>query len=390
MSIIGACDRTGEFRACAKSYQQRVLAGRASIKFRSSLRPKQATGKAGAEFSLCSEGLSKDLQRTQLKMKKLCIMFNEKDASFTSSTNKLIDVIQCDIVDLNKTLYHLKTLESKTCNEYCSYSQLIKHNSLVVRGLECYLANLVNTFQKVLETNKGKISGIESPNEVHSVPTTFSPVSLQSPVHCSTVSSTGTSLASMTSRIPPNHTMVATGTCISSAVSLSAPENVSLLYTSSQISNSSIKRTTHVPIDQPVCNYNTVPYGQHMNLPASSDVAFHWESPGDPDKQMGSRLTQLQIPLADQEIRQRDATIKRVESTIVQLGEIYQQFSTLVHEQSDIVTRIDSSTDEAEVNVGSAHEHLLLYFRTISSRRAFMLKVFAVVFMCFLLFAWLR
>ncbi|KAF6779457.1 hypothetical protein AHF37_01329 [Paragonimus kellicotti] len=390
MSIIGACDRTGEFRACAKSYQQRVLAGRACIKSRSNLRPKQATGKTGAEFSLCSEGLSKDLQRTQLKMKKLCIIFNEKDASFTSSTNKLIDVIQCDIVDLNKTLYHLKTLESKTRNEYCSYSQFIKHNSLVVRGLEYYLANLVNSFQKMLEINKGKISGIETPNGVHSVPTIFSPVSFQSSVHCSTVSSTGPSLASIASRTSPNHSMVATGKCISSTPSLSAPETVSLSYTSSQINNSPIKRTTYVPTDQPVCNYNTVPYRQHMNLQASSDVPFHWESPGDPDEQIGSRSAQLQIPLADQEIRQRDATIKRVESTIVQLGEIYQQFSTLVHEQSDIVTRIDSSTDEAEMNVGSAHEHLLLYFRTISSRRAFMLKVFAVIFICFLLFAWLR
>lgn len=102
------------------------------------------------------------------------------------------------------------------------------------------------------------------------------------------------------------------------------------------------------------------------------------------------QLQQLQLPIFDQEVRQRDAAMKRVESTIVQLGEIYQQFSSLVREQGDLVTRIDSQTEEADLNIGAAHEQLIAYFRSISTRRAFMVKVFIAILLCFVLFAWIR
>ncbi|VDP85038.1 unnamed protein product, partial [Echinostoma caproni] len=72
-------------------------------------------------------------------------------------------------------------------------------------------------------------------------------------------------------------------------------------------------------------------------------------SPQDP--QQPHMQQQLQLPILDQEVRQRDAAMRRVESTIVQLGEIYQQFSSLVREQGDLVTRIDSQTEEAELNM---------------------------------------
>lgn len=90
----------------------------------------------------------------------------------------------------------------------------------------------------------------------------------------------------------------------------------------------------------------------------------------------------------EQEIRQRDSTIRRVESTIVQLGEIYQQFSTLVQEQNETVLRIDSHTDNLNWNVSEAHSQLLVYFKHISRRRNFLFKVFAVFLICFILFVW--
>ena len=97
---------------------------------------------------------------------------------------------------------------------------------------------------------------------------------------------------------------------------------------------------------------------------------------------------QIQVPFVDQEIRQRDAAIRRVESTIVQLGEIYEQFSTLVHEQGDLVMRIDSTTENAELNIDLAHTKLIDFMRQISTQRAFLLKIFVVVVLCFAFFAW--
>lgn len=78
-----------------------------------------------------------------------------------------------------------------------------------------------------------------------------------------------------------------------------------------------------------------------------------------------------------------------MESTIVQLGEIYQQFSTLVQEQNDLVLRIDSQTDNVEMNISEAHAQLLVFMRRISAQRGLLIKVFITLILCFVVFAWI-
>lgn len=84
-------------------------------------------------------------------------------------------------------------------------------------------------------------------------------------------------------------------------------------------------------------------------------------------------------------VRQRDnaAAIRSTEATIVQLGEIYQQFSYLVKEQGDMVTRIDTNLDDGGLNVEYAHSQLVDFLRHLSSRRGFMLKFFVVLLLIF-------
>uniref|UniRef100_A0A5K3FST4 t-SNARE coiled-coil homology domain-containing protein n=1 Tax=Mesocestoides corti TaxID=53468 RepID=A0A5K3FST4_MESCO len=99
----------------------------------------------------------------------------------------------------------------------------------------------------------------------------------------------------------------------------------------------------------------------------------------------------LLLPSSTQQmvVRQRDnsAALRHTEATIVQLGEIYQQFSFLVKEQGDLVARIDSNLEDANLNVSFAHDQLAEFLRYVSSRRAFMLKFFAVLMAIFCLFA---
>ncbi len=87
-------------------------------------------------------------------------------------------------------------------------------------------------------------------------------------------------------------------------------------------------------------------------------------------------------------VRQRDntAAMRHTEATIVQLGEIYQQFSFLVKEQGEMVTRIDTNLEDAGLNVDFAHTELVEFLRQLSTRRAFMLKVFATLLVVFCLF----
>lgn len=49
--------------------------------------------------------------------------------------------------------------------------------------------------------------------------------------------------------------------------------------------------------------------------------------------------------------------------------------------------RIDSNVDDAQLNVEAAHDELLRYFRSVSSNRWLMLKVFGVVLVFVVIFA---
>ncbi|KAL5105467.1 Syntaxin-5 [Taenia crassiceps] len=96
-------------------------------------------------------------------------------------------------------------------------------------------------------------------------------------------------------------------------------------------------------------------------------------------------------------VRQREATsttsaaaIRHTEATIVQLGQIYEQFAFLVREQADVVMRIDGHVEDAAANVDLAHGSLVEFLRHVSERRAFMIKFFSVLLAIFCLFALFR
>uniref|UniRef100_A0A915EYX7 tRNA (guanine-N(7)-)-methyltransferase n=1 Tax=Echinococcus canadensis TaxID=519352 RepID=A0A915EYX7_9CEST len=89
-------------------------------------------------------------------------------------------------------------------------------------------------------------------------------------------------------------------------------------------------------------------------------------------------------------VRQREATsatsaaaIRHTEATIVQLGQIYEQFAFLVREQADVVMRIDGHVEDAAANVDLAHGSLVEFLQHVSERRAFILKFFTVLLAIF-------
>ncbi|TGZ62933.1 hypothetical protein CRM22_007184 [Opisthorchis felineus] len=372
-AIIGAFDRTGEFRACARSYQQRVVSGRIHIKPRKATR--RGLGAATTTFLEAAKHLSTELQLTHTKLRKLLILLEEPHADIPS-ISKLVNVIQCDVVDLNKSVVSLKALEIQTHGELTFRLQSLKHNGLIVSGIECRLAYLVSRFQKTLENNKERIFD----KSESAIP--------------SATSSLG---ATLTSSGNPNwqtngHDSTNLYHPPLSDASPIQPEPITRITLDFHTSGSSPK----YPATESVARPSFVPGTQFSGFASypihhlSSSGTFNSPAQTSATLNDSTEQTQLLLPLADQEVRQRDANLKRVESTIIQLGEIYQQFSTLVQEQGDMVMRIDSNTEETELNIGSAHEHLLVYLRGVTARRAFMVKVFVTLLICFFLFAWLR
>lgn len=89
---------------------------------------------------------------------------------------------------------------------------------------------------------------------------------------------------------------------------------------------------------------------------------------------------------SDNYVQQRAETMQNIESTIVELGGIFQQLAHMVKEQDEMVERIDSNVQDAELNIEAAHGEILKYFQTVSKNRWLMIKIFGVLIFFFIFF----
>lgn len=110
----------------------------------------------------------------------------------------------------------------------------------------------------------------------------------------------------------------------------------------------------------------------------SGDVAINM------DHQMSQQL-QL-INEQDSYIQSRADTMQNIESTIVELGSIFQQLAHMVKEQEETIQRIDANVEDAQLNVEAAHSEILKYFQSVTSNRWLMVKIFLILIIFFIIF----
>nr|CAD7568029.1 unnamed protein product [Timema californicum] len=124
--------------------------------------------------------------------------------------------------------------------------------------------------------------------------------------------------------------------------------------------------------------------GHHQgSVLMSEDVSLDME----PNNQLVPAV-QKQVMIYDETdnyLQSRAETMQNIESTIVELGGIFQQLAVMVKEQEEMVERIDTNVQDAELNVEAAHGEILKYFQSVTSNRWLMIKIFAVL-ICFFLF----
>lgn len=89
---------------------------------------------------------------------------------------------------------------------------------------------------------------------------------------------------------------------------------------------------------------------------------------------------------SDNYVQQRAETMQNIESTIVELGGIFQQLAHMVKEQEEMVERIDTNVQDAELNVEAAHGQILKYFQSVTNNRWLMVKIFGVLIAFFIFF----
>ncbi|KAE8710383.1 Syntaxin-32 [Hibiscus syriacus] len=116
--------------------------------------------------------------------------------------------------------------------------------------------------------------------------------------------------------------------------------------------------------------------GASSNLPqwangsASSSQLFprkHMDGEGQPLLQQHQQQQQQMVPLQDSYMQSRAEALQNVESTIHELGTIFNQLATLVSQQGEIAIRIDENMDDTLANVEGAQGALLKYLNSISS-----------------------
>ncbi|XP_055681664.1 syntaxin-5 [Lutzomyia longipalpis] len=103
-----------------------------------------------------------------------------------------------------------------------------------------------------------------------------------------------------------------------------------------------------------------------------------------PRQQMQQQL--MLYDESDNYVQQRAETMQNIESTIVELGGIFQQLAHMVKEQEEMVERIDSNIQDTELNIEAAHGEILKYFQSVSKNRWLMIKIFGVLILFFIFF----
>jgi len=101
---------------------------------------------------------------------------------------------------------------------------------------------------------------------------------------------------------------------------------------------------------------------------------------------MQTQLQQQMVPLQDSYMQSRAEALQNVESTILELSNIFTQLATMVSEQGELAIRIDENMDDTMANVEGAQGALLKYLNRISSNRWLMIKIFFVLIIFLLIF----
>uniref|UniRef100_A0A0X3P0T1 t-SNARE coiled-coil homology domain-containing protein n=1 Tax=Schistocephalus solidus TaxID=70667 RepID=A0A0X3P0T1_SCHSO len=383
---VDYCDRSAELVKCAQLFHQKVMSGRARLK------PRLSVAAAAYKIPLSS------LYRGQFlpSARHILARLNDAEAKMSSLKNSSADpggqpiriaealsagahAVQSEVVYINSYLQQLLKFAPQVLQEVASRPQVTRHVQAIVSTLEHRMAALSMGLRDFYQDKKQLLSVVGS-NEV--TPATADTCSLGQQHHPDHLI-----LAAPLDLTPPH---VETSGSLPSFPASSAPVSSPSSNSSTTVpfNRTSVNPLTavqhavpHIPSHKRALNsFGALPPEEKNQLETG-----HWNHDSQTQNQLQLTLTEAPQSV----IRQRDRALNKTEQTIVQLGEIYQQFSFLVKEQGELVTRIDTHLEDAGLNVDLAHNHLVDFMRRISSRRAFMLKLFATLIIVFCIFAFL-
>nr|XP_057916044.1 syntaxin-5a isoform X1 [Doryrhamphus excisus] len=320
-------DRTIEFQSACKSLQGRQNGVQPSKPALSALRQR-------SDFTVMAKRIGKDLSNTFAKLEKLTILAKRKSLFDDKAVEieELTYIIKQDINSLNKQIAQLQDLIRSRGAPGGKHIQT--HSNTIVVSLQSKLASMSNDFKSVLEVRTENLKQQRSRREQFS-----QPPSASSPLMAN-------NFRSRKKGAQEPH-------------AAREPRNDYQGFTTSNVKESSV-----------------LMQDESRSL---GDVAIDMDSHANP----------LQLQLIDEQdsyIQSRADTMQNIESTIVELGSIFQQLAHMVKEQEETIQRIDSNVEDTQLNVEAAHSEILKYFQSVSSNRWLMIKIFLVLVVFFIIF----
>ncbi|XP_061581545.1 syntaxin-5a isoform X1 [Cololabis saira] len=320
-------DRTLEFQSACKSLQGRQNGVQPTKPALSALRQR-------SDFTVMAKRIGKDLSNTFAKLEKLTMLAKRKSLfdDKTVEIEELTYIIKQDINSLNKQIAQLQDLVKSRGSPRGRHIQT--HSTTIVVSLQSKLASISNDFKSVLEVRTENLKQQRSRKEQFSQP----------PVSSSSMGANNFRSRKKGAQEPH---------------AAREQRNDYQGYTTTNLKGSSV-----------------LMQDESRN---SGDVAID----------MGSSSNPLQLQLIDDQdtyIQSRADTMQNIESTIVELGSIFQQLAHMVKEQEETIQRIDANVEDTQLNVEAAHTEILKYFQSVSSNRWLMIKIFLVLIVFFIIF----
>jgi len=388
-----ATDRTKEFQATVES-----ILNRKTVYEQQGLLQSQSTSPRSqrSEFAHAASTIGKEINNTVAKLQRLTQLAKRRTMFDDNPTeiNDLIQMVKQDITRINQRINYLQ-MNSRNKNNNRKNdednAQALEHSKNVIVSLQSKLANTSNDFKNVLEIRTQNMREQKSRRDQYGVSnlSTFTTPDLDSlknnplPLYQSAVAAA--------SSLNPTSPSMQNASLNANNPATATPNNNSLGLGF----NSALNRPTN--------DYNS-PYNGNIPMYQSLDSNTRKEDPKDtfvsiemdstpPNGSLGlgsivggEQQQLLANPVHTEYLESRSQAIDSIESTIAELGQIYQHFAQILAGQRETVQRIDDNIADVEMNVEGAQNQLMKYYNNISSNRWLLLKALGIILIFFLIF----
>jgi len=353
MVLNASRDRTSEFQSTIRSFQsrqahspqqqiqqqqQQALLSNDQSQSSNSTSNKILSSKEAIQrrnvFTRSAKTIGRELTNTCIKLEKLTELVKRKSL-FDDKPKEIEDLtyaIKQDLMHLQSSIGQLQSL-NKTSQSQKDGKNMQKHSFNVVYTLQSKLANVSNVFKSALETRNENFRSQTERGEQFFSKNTLNP---------------------------------------SKAASVFAPP---------QMPGSNMGRSVLLyQGDQAQTSQQSSQNEQQQKQPGGGTVL-------NMDLMQKQKMQQRLIVNEEETfLKDRANAMQTVESTIIELGGMFQSLATMIKEQDEAITRIDSNVEDVDVNVSEAHTELLKYFQSVTSNRWLMIKIFGILIVFFVFF----